>query len=83
MLAKNLAIKVNWKEVTFANSTVALRKGDYDLFGSSLVYLVQRTLVASYIGPLYSKGSLFLVHKDNAGRFKTVADLNDPNVTIR
>src|SRR2546425_7615262 len=52
MLAKDLQIKVNWKEVTFANSTVALRKGDYDLFGSSLVYLVQRGLVASYIGPL-------------------------------
>ena len=82
MLAKELQIKVEWKEVTFANSTVGLRRGDYDLFGSSLVYLVQRALVVSYVGPLYSKGVLFLIHKDNAGRFKTAADLNDPNVTI-
>src|ERR1700751_1558136 len=81
MLAKEIQIKVEWKEVTFANSTVGLRKGDYDLFGSSLIYLVQRALVASYVGPLYSKGTLFLVHKDNAERFKTAADLNDPNVT--
>src|SRR5262249_296654 len=38
MLAKEIQIKVEWKEVTFANSTVGLRRGDYDLFGSSLVY---------------------------------------------
>src|ERR1051326_8906148 len=44
MLAKEIQIKVEWKEVTFANSTVALRRGDYDLSGSSLVYLVQRAL---------------------------------------
>jgi ABC-type amino acid transport substrate-binding protein len=82
MLAKEIQIKVEWKEVTFANSTVGLRRGDYDLFGSSLVYLVQRGLVVNYVGPLYSKGVLFLIHKDNAGRFKTAADLNDPEVTI-
>src|SRR6201987_4757227 len=82
MLAKEIQIKVEWKEVTFANSTVGLRRGDYDLFGSSLVYLVQRALVVNYVGPLYSKGVLFLIHKDNADRFKTAADLNHPDVTI-
>jgi ABC-type amino acid transport substrate-binding protein len=82
LLAKEIQVKVDWKEVTFANSTVGLRRGDYDLFGSSLVYLVQRALVVNYVGPLYAKGTLFLVHKDNAERFKTAADLNDPNVTI-
>jgi polar amino acid transport system substrate-binding protein len=82
MLAKEIQIKVEWKEVTFANATVGLRRGDYDLFGSSLVYLVQRGLVVNYVGPLYSKGVLFLIHKDNAGRFKTAADLNDPEVII-
>jgi ABC-type amino acid transport substrate-binding protein len=82
MLAKEIQIKVEWKEVTFANATVGLRRGDYDLFGSSLVYLVQRALVVNYIGPLYSKGSLLLVHKDNAERFKKASDLNDPNVTF-
>ena len=81
-LAKDIQIKVEWKEVTFANVTVALRKGDFDLFGSSLVYLVSRGLVVDYIGPLYSKGSLLLCHKDNADRFKTAADLNSPDVTF-
>jgi polar amino acid transport system substrate-binding protein len=82
MLAKEIQVKVEWKEVTFANATVGLRRGDYDLFGSSLVYLVQRALVVNYIGPLYSKGSLLLIHKDNAERFKKASDLNDANVTF-
>ena len=33
-LAKEMEVKVEWKEVTFQNSTVGLRKGDYDLYGS-------------------------------------------------
>jgi polar amino acid transport system substrate-binding protein len=81
-LAKEIEIKLDYKEVTFANATVGLRRGDYDLYGSSLTYTMPRALTVDYIGPLYSKGSLVIIHKDNAGRFKTAADLNDPSVTI-
>lgn len=81
-LAKEMEIKVEYKEVTFANATVGLRRGDYDLYGSSLTYTMQRALSVNYIGPLYSKGSLLLIHKDNAGKYKTSADLNDPSVTF-
>lgn len=82
MLAKDLEMKVNFVEVTFANATVGLRKGDYDLFGSSLVYTVPRGLVCVYIGPLWSKGSLAIVNKADARKFKTIADLNRPDVTF-
>lgn len=82
LLAKEIQVKVDYKEVTFANSTVGLRRGDYDLYGSSLTYTIQRALVVDYVGPLWSKGSLLLIHKDNADRFKTASDLNDPNVTF-
>jgi len=81
-LCKELEIKPDYKEVTWANATVGLRRGDYDLFGSSLTYTVARALAVNYVGPLYSKGSLLLIHKDNAGRFKTAADFNAPNVTF-
>jgi ABC-type amino acid transport substrate-binding protein len=81
-LAKEIEIKLEYKEVTFANATVGLRRGDYDLYGSSLTYTMARALTVDYIGPLSSKGSLLLIHKDNAGRLKTAADLNDPGVTI-
>lgn len=39
-------------------------------------------MVANYVGPLWSKGSLAIVRKDDAGKFKTVADLNSPDVTF-
>jgi ABC-type amino acid transport substrate-binding protein len=81
-LCRELEIKPDYKEVTWANSTVGLRRGDYDLFGSSLTYTIQRALVVNYIGPLYSKGSLLMIHKDNVGKFKTAADFNAPNVTF-
>ena len=81
-LAKELEVKVDWKEVTFANSTIGLRRGDYDLYGSSLTYTIARALTVNYVGPLWSKGSLLLIHKDNAAKLKTAADLNDPNVRV-
>jgi polar amino acid transport system substrate-binding protein len=81
-LAKELQVKVDWKEVTFANATIALRKGDFDLFGSSLTYLVSRALAVDFVGPYYSRGSLLLCHKDNADKFKTVADANKSDVTF-
>lgn len=81
-LAKEMEVKVEWKEVTFQNSTVGLRRNDYDLYGSSLTYTLARALVVDYVGPLWAKGSLLMVHKDNAARFKTIADFNDPKVTF-
>ena len=81
-LAKEMEVKVDWKEVTFQNSTVGLRKGDYDLYGSSLTYTTARAVVVDYVGPLWSKGSLLMVHKDNAARFKKLSDFDDPKVTF-
>jgi ABC-type amino acid transport substrate-binding protein len=81
-LAKEMEVKVDFKEVTFQNSTVGLRKGDYDLYGSSLTYTMARALIVDYVGPLWAKGSLLMVRKENAGRFKTLADFNDPKVTF-
>jgi ABC-type amino acid transport substrate-binding protein len=59
-----------------------LRKGDFDLFGSSLTYLVSRAIAVDFVGPYYSRGSLLLCHKDNADKFKTAADANKSDVTF-
>jgi polar amino acid transport system substrate-binding protein len=82
MLAKDLEMTVNWHEVTFANSTIGLRSGDYDLFGSSATYTVPRATVCNYVGPLWAKGSLAVIRKADADKFKTAADLDNPDVTI-
>ena len=81
-LAKDLEMTVNWHEVTFANATISLRSGEYDLFGSSASYTVPRATVCNYVGPLWSKGSLAVIRKADAGKFQTMSDLNNPDVTI-
>ncbi len=81
-LGKELEVKVEYKEVSWADSTVALRKGDFDVFGSSLFYTVPRALVVAYTAPMWHKGHLALCHKDNAGRFKSIADFNRSDVTF-
>jgi len=79
-LAKDLEVKIVYSETTFANSTVGLRNGEYDLFGSSLVYTPARALVTNFVGPLWEKGELAITHKDFADRFKSVADFDQPDV---
>jgi polar amino acid transport system substrate-binding protein len=78
-----LQVKSAYQEVSWAESTQALRRGDFDVFVSSLTYTVPRAASVAYpLPPLWARGSLALIHKDNAGRFKTAADLNSPDVTI-
>jgi polar amino acid transport system substrate-binding protein len=81
-LTKEMEVKVEYKETTFQNATVGLRRKDYDLYGSSLTYTMARALVVDYVGPLWAKGSLLLIRKDEASRFKTLADFNKPDVTF-
>jgi polar amino acid transport system substrate-binding protein len=82
-MCKLLQVKSEYQETTFADSTLALRRGDYDVFVSSLTYTVPRaTTVAFPTPPLWQRGSLALIHKDNVGRFKTMEDLNSSDVTI-
>jgi polar amino acid transport system substrate-binding protein len=82
-MCKLLQVKSEYQETTFADSTLALRRGDYDVFVSSLTYTVPRATTVSFpTPPLWQRGSLALIHKDNVGRFKTSEDLNSPDVTI-
>jgi ABC-type amino acid transport substrate-binding protein len=81
-LSKELEVPFEYKEVSWADSTIALRKGDFDVFVSSLFYTIPRALVVAYTMPLWHKGSLAITHKDNAGRFKSIADFNRPDVTF-
>ncbi len=82
LLGKNLEIKVEYQEVSWANATIGLRKGDYDVFGSSLYYTIPRALVVNYVFPMWHKGRLVLTHKDFKKRFKSAADFNNPDVTF-
>jgi polar amino acid transport system substrate-binding protein len=82
-MCKLLQVKPEYQETTFADSTLALRRGDYDVFVSSLTYTVPRAISVSFpVPPLWQRGSLALIHKDNIGKFRSAEDLNNPDVTI-
>ncbi len=82
-LCAQLGVIAEYQEVSWQDSTVALRRGDFDLFASSLTYTVPRAAVIYFPQPaLWQRGSLALIHKDNAGKWKSAADLNNPEVTI-
>ena len=82
LLGKNLEIKVEYQEVSWANATIGLRKGDFDVFGSSLFYTIPRALVVNYVHPMWHKGRLVLTHKTFKDRFKSAEDFNSPDVTF-
>jgi polar amino acid transport system substrate-binding protein len=80
--AKELEVTLDYQEVAWANTTVGLRKGDFDVFVSSLFYTIPRALVVNYTAPMWHKGHLAICHKDAAGKFKSAADFNKPDVTF-
>lgn len=82
MLAAELRVKVAWHETTFGALTLGLRKEDFELFASSAIYTVPRALAAEYIGPLWAKGELIIIRKQDADKYKTAADLNQPDVVF-
>ena len=81
-LGAQTEVEIEYKEVLWANATIGLRKGDFDLFVSSLTYTVPRALVIAYAGPIHHKGFVAVAHKDNMDRYQKVQDLNHEDVTF-
>lgn len=82
-LCKLLEVKGEYAEVPWNDATVALRRGDFDLFASSLTYTVPRSVAVMFPAPtMWARGSLALVHRDNIGKWKSAAELDSPDVTF-
>ena len=82
LLAADLEMTPKYQEVNFGNATMALRKGDFDVLAASFTFTAARGLVVNFVGPIWAKGSLAIVHKDDAAKYQTLASLNSPDVTI-
>jgi polar amino acid transport system substrate-binding protein len=81
-LADSMKVRIEPVEVQWATAPLSLKRGDCDLFGSSLVYTSPRALEINYIRPFSAKGVNALVTKEKSGRFQSPADLNSADVTI-
>lgn len=82
LLGKEIEVKIEYRQVTWADATIGLRKGDFDLFGSSLSYTAPRALVVAFVGPLYYKGFAAVANKANRAKFRTLSDLDNKDVTF-
>lgn len=81
-LCLEMNIEPVFVETSFANATLGLRQGNFDLFGSSLSYTAPRAMTAAYIGPLWHKGVILGVNKKNAAKFTSIDQLNNPEITF-
>lgn len=85
-LTNELAAWMKWKvelvEVQWPTVVPSLKRGDCDMYGGSLVYNAPRAAEIAFIRPQWAKGVNAIVKKEDAGKFKQVADLNDPAITI-
>jgi len=81
-MAAWMKVKVEPVEVQFSTVIMALKRGDCDLFGASLLFNAPRALEINFIRPFAAKGINAVVSKEKAVSIKDVADLNSENITI-
>jgi ABC-type amino acid transport substrate-binding protein len=78
---KEIGVTPEFREVTFANLVASIESGEIDLSIADTFITVKRAAVVDYTRPLLFLGSRFLSRADET-RFKTLSDLNKPDVKI-
>jgi polar amino acid transport system substrate-binding protein len=78
---KEIDVEPEFREVTFANLVASIQSGEIDLSIADTFITVKRAAVVDYTRPILFLGSRFLSRADET-RFKTVSDLNKPDVKI-
>jgi polar amino acid transport system substrate-binding protein len=79
-IAQKLGAKVKWVPSSFDNVIAALQSGQVDFIAAPLLQTPER-LQAIDMVPFTKGGTCYLVKKSN-GSINTLADLDDPSVTI-
>lgn len=81
-LAQWLKVKVELVEVQWPTVVPALKRGDCDMFGGSLVYNAPRAAEINYIRAQWAKGVNAITRKGQSEAFKSHTDFDDAKVTI-
>ena len=72
----------DWMKVQWNVAVLSLKRGDCDLFGSSLVYNAPRAMQINYIRPMWAKGMNAVIPKENPRGFASPSDLDGEDVTL-
>jgi len=81
-LAEQMNVKPEFVEVDWQIFPIALDNGDIDIFAGTAHYTVARAMKVAYPHPIFYKGTGVICKTENKDKFKTIGDINQPNVKI-
>jgi polar amino acid transport system substrate-binding protein len=81
-LCDQMGVKPKYVEVTWGTFPIALQKGEIDIFAGTAMYTVKRNIKVAFPHPVFWKGTGCVYGPKGKGKYKTLADINKPNVRI-
>jgi cyclohexadienyl dehydratase len=81
-LAKDLGVKVEFVPTDWKTLINGIQSDKYDVAMSGISMNVDRAKVASFTVPYMEFGTVPVVRKKDAGKFKSWLDIDKPNVTV-
>jgi cyclohexadienyl dehydratase len=81
-LAKDLGVKVEFVATDWKTLVTGIQSDKYDVAMSGISMNVDRAKVASFTVPYMEFGTVPLVRRKDAGKFKSWGDIDKPNVTV-
>ncbi len=85
-LARNLAsamgVKVEFVDTTWPELTDDLLADKFDIGMSGITITPERLKIAFFSRPIMSSGKVAIARDENAGRFRTIQNINQPGVRV-
>lgn len=82
LYAESIGVKLEWVPTTFTVMVAALESGKFDIAGAHLHATEGRLKVIDFTDPLFFSGTSVFVNRESAEKYKDLAGLDDPSVTI-
>lgn len=80
-LAKDMGVKIEWVPAEWATIVAGITANRFDIFSGASLSIARAKTVA-FSDPYTEAGTVPLIRKADAARFKSWADLNQPGVTV-
>jgi cyclohexadienyl dehydratase len=81
-LSSSLGVKLEYVKMTFGSMLADLAADKFDIAMSGMGRTLERARVATFSKPYMRYGKLLLIRSADQGRFKTLADLDRPDLKI-
>jgi len=81
-LAADLGVKLELVQATWPTLMAGLQAGKYDIVASGVTVTPERAEAAAFSTPYLHPRFVPIIRKRDAGRFKTLADIDQPGVTV-